>query len=121
MCRIPTQQEGEVRQRRGSIIVTRLEVEAGEVVGEIRWESLACVRNLDSAEISLHNLLITFRPMIKSHCCGRTILRHPFRQVRKFFVRSRVILYHVTAECDGKILIACHSFCTPSKIVQPRQ
>ena len=28
---------------------------------------------------------------------------------------------HVTAQCDGKILITCHLFCTPGKIVRPRQ
>ena len=28
---------------------------------------------------------------------------------------------HVTAKCDGKILTTCHLFCTPGKIVRPRQ
>ena len=28
---------------------------------------------------------------------------------------------HVTAKCDGKILTTCLLFCTPSKIVRPRQ
>ena len=48
----------------------------------------------------------SFGKMLPSHF---TVTCYPYKEV------------HVTAKCDGKILTTCHLFCTPGKVVRPRQ
>ena len=68
-------------------------------------------------------IIVPYTAVAKLFWRGCKILRQDVRILPSHFT---VTCYpykevHVTAKCDGKILTTCHLFCTPGKIVWPRQ